>query len=257
MGVNDALQEEQRLAERLQLGGSDAGHPSCVSFLHPVHSRNTVFLALHEPSFLASYRKSTGPLLTLRQFCQLWGCIFICYTLFILFFVPEKEREEQTPEEASISSETEEEPLVTQRHSPRREKSLESPSQPEELSIFQTYHLYYLILHNPYVCSICHVDIVYSTGSHSPHESHRRVPCGSRVDAATDRQGNGECESDVAQDVLLPAGDARHDRVEPSADSRPPASPHAAILSDANHDGAAGRSLHPLAARSRFASSPT
>ncbi len=122
-----------------------------------VNNRNSVFLALNEPTFLSSIRGSVGPIVTLRQFCLFWGVVYIMYTLYILFFVEEKEEEVEPVKQmkSEIPNPTEGEPLITRRRSPRPSESKEMDEPKNEsdatMSLSQTYKLYFDILKNPYV----------------------------------------------------------------------------------------------------------
>ena len=71
--------------------GQTLGVHLALMFPYVFIYRNSVFLALNEPTFLSSIRGSVGPIVTLRQFCLFWGVVYILYTLYILFFVEEKE----------------------------------------------------------------------------------------------------------------------------------------------------------------------
>ena len=122
-----------------------------------VKDRNSVFLALNEPTFLSSIRGSVGPILTLHQFCLFWGVVYIMYTLYILFFIEEKgeETESMKSEKSQITNPAEGEPLITRRRSPRLSESKEADGPKNEndatMSLSQTYKLYFDILKNPYV----------------------------------------------------------------------------------------------------------
>ena len=126
-----------------------------------------------------------------------------------------------------------------------------SSSSPDEsnLSLTESYHLYSLILHNPYVGSPSPSHLVPATRRHPPHQPHRRLPRRGRRHAATPRQGHGERAPHLAAHGLLPAGDARYCGAGPSADARPPPATGAALLPPACDDGATDRALHPRAAR--------
>lgn len=133
-----------------------------------------MFLALNNPSFLSHFRSadaSNEPLMTLHSFSVLWGIIFIVFTTFLFFFVPEelpkpdqssKTSELSEPSEASEASEplksqpeTESEdskPLLVRRHSPRVDPPKPDPSNPDpSYSVLSIYRLYYEIIKNPYV----------------------------------------------------------------------------------------------------------
>lgn len=137
--------------------------------------------------------------------------------------------------------------------------SSSSSSSPDEsnLSLTESYHLYSLILHNPYVGSPSPSHLVPATRRHPPHQPHRRLPRRGRRHAATPRQGHGERAPHLAAHGLLPAGDARHRGTGPSADARPPPATGAALLPPACDDGATDRALHPRAARWPLVSSGT
>ena len=121
----------------------------------------------------------------------------------------------------------------------------------------ESYHLYSLILHNPYVGSPSPSHLVPATRRHPPHQPHWRLPRRGRRHAATPRQGHGERAPHLAAHGLLPAGDARYCGAGPSADARPPPATGAALLPPACDDGATDRALHPRAARWPLVSSGT
>lgn len=79
------------------------------------------------------------------------------YTLYILFFVEEKEEEVEPVKQmkSEIPNPTEGEPLITRRRSPRPSESKEMDEPKNEsdatMSLSQTYKLYFDILKNPYV----------------------------------------------------------------------------------------------------------
>lgn len=151
------------MGEYLQCNWSDTGNPLCVSIFSftPFTLSNSVFLALNNPSFLSHFRSagaSNEPLMTLHSFSILWGLIFIVFTTFLFFFVPE---ELPKPDQSSVSepskppSETESDdskPLLVRRHSPRVDTPKPQPPNPDQgYSVLSIYRLYYEIIKNPYV----------------------------------------------------------------------------------------------------------
>ena len=151
------------MGEYLQCNWSDTGNPLCVSIssFTPFTLSNSVFLALNNPSFLSHFRSagaSNEPLMTLHSFSILWGLIFIVFTTFLFFFVPE---ELPKPDQSSVSepskppSETESDdskPLLVRRHSPRVDTPKPQPPNPDQgYSVLSIYRLYYEIIKNPYV----------------------------------------------------------------------------------------------------------
>lgn len=139
--------------------GQTLGVHLALMFPYVFIYRNSVFLALNEPTFLSSIRGSVGPIVTLRQFCLFWGVVYIIYTLYILFFVEEKEEEieQMKQDKPLVPNPNEGEPLITRRRSPRQPESKEIDEQSSEsvsaMSLGQTYKLYFDILKNPYVPS--------------------------------------------------------------------------------------------------------
>lgn len=122
---------------------------------------------MNNPSFLSHFRSadaSNEPLMTLHSFSVLWGIIFIVFTTFLFFFVPEElpkpdQSSDAEPSDASDASksqpETESEdskPLLVRRHSPRVDPPKPDPSNPDQsYSVLSIYRLYYEIIKNPYV----------------------------------------------------------------------------------------------------------
>ena len=145
--------------------------------LHSFTLSNSVFLALNNPSFLSHFRSagaSNEPLMTLHSFSVLWGIIFIVFTTFLFFFVPEELPKPDQSSKASKSSEPSEpsepseafeplksqpetesedsKPLLVRRHSPRVDPPKPDPSNPDQsYSVLSIYRLYYEIIKNPYV----------------------------------------------------------------------------------------------------------
>lgn len=118
--------------------------------------RNTIFLALNDPKFLSDWRGSETPMLTLTGFSQFWGLFFILFTLYVHFFVDEEPSTPTANPESKV--EKEEEPLLTHRHSPhtKEEDDFSQVRDESELTVFQTYRLYFDILKNPYVVLLFH-----------------------------------------------------------------------------------------------------
>lgn len=148
-----------------------------------IHS-NTIFLALNDPKFLSDWRGEETPMVTLRSFSIFWGFFFIIFTLYVYFFIDEEATtnpDNQTPKkEEKQELVKEEEPLLTNHHSPQDDSpqdDLDGIQDESELSVFQTYRLYYDILKNPYVCiMVMYDDIVFAIGFDSLDKSNWCIP---------------------------------------------------------------------------------
>lgn len=146
-----------------------------------------MFLALNSPSFLARFRgpdASSEPVMTLHSFSVLWGVIFIVFTTFLFFFVPE---ELPKPDQTLKSS------LVS-----KSSKSSKSPKIPKPSKASKTPH-----------------------PSHPSHPS--QPPQTSQTQPDSDFDPQAEAESDDSKPLLVrrhsPRVDAPKREPTPSAAS--------------------------------------
>lgn len=116
---------------------------------------NTIFLALNDPKFLSDWRGKEEPMVSLTGYFSFWGYFFIIFTLYILFCVDEdrspiSSTKDKDSSESSDSSE-EKDPLLSNTPESYLSSDLSKIKDESELSVWQTYHLYWDILKNPYV----------------------------------------------------------------------------------------------------------
>lgn len=125
-----------------------------MSFFILFHEyRNTFFLAFNDPNFLSSYRSSHSPLVTLTGFSRFWGFFFVLFTLFVYFYVSEEEEMKENVIEESTEELTEEEEkeLLLKNKQETADEDLKAIKSEADLTISQSYRLYFDILKNPFV----------------------------------------------------------------------------------------------------------
>ena len=126
-------------------------------------------------------------MLTLYSFSQFWGVFFILFTLYIFFFIDE----EATTNPDNIKPSEEEKPLVSspvtaEDHSSEAD-DLTHVKDESDLTISQTYRLYFDILKNPYVFLPADSDVVPPTRFNLTDESNRCISFRSGGNPSADR----------------------------------------------------------------------
>ena len=111
---------------------------------------------MNDPKFLSDWRGTEAPMVSLTSYFSFWGYFFIFFTLYLFFCVDEdpkaasSTKEKDSCDESDASDEVN--PLLSQ--SSNSSSDLSHITDESQLSVWQTYLLYWDILKNPYVFSI-------------------------------------------------------------------------------------------------------